>query len=111
MKLKNLLRGAPLAGLLCLTGCPGSVIANSPTVAVQDVLCLIGQFSTEVQGGTLWEQAIIDSASKCNVAQDIATQVLSAHMAGLEREARPYTDAGTLVDAAAPALTFPKKGQ
>lgn len=108
---KNALRGAGVSMLLALTGCPGSVIANSPTVAVQDVLCLISTFSTEVQSGTLWEQAVLDSASKCNVAQDIATQVLGAHMAAAEREGRPYTDSGTLVDAGAPAVVFPKKAQ
>jgi hypothetical protein len=108
---KNIFRAASVFALLSLSACPGSVIQTQPTVAVQDILCLISTFSTEVQAGTLWEQAILDSASKCNVAQDIATQVLGAHMAAAEREGRPYTDAGTLVDAGAPAVTFPKKGQ
>jgi hypothetical protein len=88
--------------LLGLSACPGSVISKYPTVAVEDVLCLIQQYSTQVQAGTTPAQAIINAASQCNLAVDIATQVLGAHIAGEEREARPMTDAGTFVDAGAP---------
>jgi hypothetical protein len=90
--------------LLGLSACPGSVIAKSPVVAVQDILCLISQYSTQVQAGTSVAQAILNAASQCNLAEDIATQVLGAHIAAEERELRPYTDSGTFVDAGAPVF-------
>jgi len=93
-----------LLTLAACPACPGSVIANSPTVAVQDVLCLISVYAVQVQAGTSPAQAILNSASQCNLAQDIATQVLGAHIAAEQQESRAYTDAGTLVDAGTPVL-------
>jgi hypothetical protein len=77
------------------------------TVAINDVLCVLNVYSTEVQGGFNPVQAGIDAASKCNVAENVASQILGSHVAAEERELRPMTDAGGLVDAKAAILVKP----
>jgi hypothetical protein len=83
----------PFAALFAaaLAACTPAQVAQGTTdvaVGVKDVICLINVYSTEVQGGTSVAQAVLDAASKCSIAQDIAGTILASHRAGVEREAR-----------------------
>jgi hypothetical protein len=65
-------------------------------VDLKDALCVLQTYSTEVQGAVPPAQAALDAFSKCNVGADIGQQILTAHLAAAEREARPLPlgDAG-----------------
>jgi hypothetical protein len=85
-----------VVGLLCAS-CPGvstQTVATDVTIAVQDVLCLIQTYSAEVGGGVVPAQAVLDAASKCQVAQTAATTILASHVAAEQAEHGVNPDGG-----------------
>jgi hypothetical protein len=105
---KALYAFGPLAlATIISSACTPAQVAQAGTdvlVALKDVICVMDTYSTEVQGGVSVVQAGIDAASKCGVAQDVTSNILASHVAAEQREARPTTPEGGLVDAGAPVL-------
>jgi hypothetical protein len=86
-----------LLATACLAACAGLGQAVTNTmVDLEAALCVLQTYSTEVQGAIPPAQAAVDAFSKCNVAADVGQQILTAHLAAAEREARPISvgDAG-----------------
>lgn len=79
-----------------LASCGGSFQqgVTATSVDINAVVCVINTYSTEVQNGVNPVQAGIDAASKCNLATAVASTILAAHTAGLEREGAPPVDGG-----------------
>jgi len=88
MKLLGMTAIVAACQLVQCSGTTPAVAVRDATVAVKDAVCLLTTYSTEVQAGVNEVQAGIDAIAKCGVPTDVAQNLLAAHKAGLQREAR-----------------------